>query len=153
VAEILLAAGKTACTGHNPGGMQPMSVRTINLTVARLSPTGLALLEWGNWTGKPRQLGEAVVVPVASDDDYGHKVFHLFVYPINQIENQRPECIEARDLVGLDNNDVNDWWNTLAESLLDRIEKRELSIATPDEISEIPTPVYIKRLKGNNRNT
>ena len=122
-----------------------MPVRTVTLLKAKLSPTGLALLEWGDWTGKPKALGENIVVPIACDDDYEHKIFRVFVYPEARIHNHETWGIRKCDLTSLENSDVNDWWNATAENLLDRVEQAALSLAATDALAEIPTPNCLGR--------
>ena len=88
-------------------------------------------------------------MPIACDDDYEHKIFRVSVYPEERIHNHEMWSIRKCDLAALENSDVHDWWNAMAEGLLDQIEQAALSIATTEVISEIPTPDYLRRSKGN----
>ena len=124
-----------------------MTVRSVTFSKEMLSPAGLTVLDWGDWTGKPETFGEQITVPIECDDDYEHKIFHVFVYPEDRIHNHDAWFIRKRDLAALQASEVNDWWNAMAETLLDRIEQAALSVATTEEISEVPTPDYLERSK------
>ena len=128
-----------------------MSVRTITLKKAKLSPTGLAVLDWGNWSGKPKEFGEQIVVPIACDDDYEHKIFRLSVYPEDGVHSHEMWRIRKCDLATLESSNVHDWWNATAENFLDRVEQSALHVATAKELSEIPTPDYLRWSKGKEK--
>jgi hypothetical protein len=122
-----------------------MTVRTITLRRNALTTQGLAVLDWGDWTGKPNELDERIIVPITCDSDYEHTTFRLMVYPAGKMDEQEPWVITQGDLAELEQSDVNSWWNTTAERMLTRLEQAGFSVAVPEQIAEIPTLAYQDR--------
>lgn len=122
-----------------------MAVRILTLTKSKLTDTGLALLDWGYWSGKPDELGNTITVPVWRDLYYSHSVFQITVHPPGREHDNTLWSIGKQDLERLSSLDVNDWWNQMAEAIMKRIDDQGLLIALPETVSHLPTRSYSRQ--------
>ena len=127
-------------------GDDKMTVRTLTLTKSKLTDTGLALLDWGFWGGKPEEFGEQITVPVWRDLHYHYSVFQITIYPPDRISDNETWSIPPQYLKSLGDLDVNDWWNRLAENIMDRIDRENLLIAFPEDISQLTTQTLSRNI-------
>ena len=116
-----------------------MAVRTLTLTKSKLTETGLALLDWGNWSGKPEEFEDQIMVPVWCDTHCSLTVFQVAVHPPGKIYDNEYWSIGRSDLGLLENMDVNEWWNRMSEAIMERIDEEGLLIALPEAINRLPT--------------
>jgi hypothetical protein len=119
-----------------------MTVRTLTLDKSKLTDTGLALLDWGFWSGKPDELGEQITVPVWRDAEYSHTVFQITVHPPGRIYDNDVWSIGKRDLALLQGVDVHEWWNRMAEAIMARVDRENVLITLPEHLNRLPTQRY-----------
>ncbi len=128
-----------------------MAVRTLTLTKSKLTETGLALLDWGNWSGKPSEFEERIMVPVWGDTHCSLTVFQVAVHPPGKIYDNEFWSIGRGDLNLLERLEVNEWWNRISEAIMRRIDEEGLLIALPEAINRLPTQNISRAIRNSRK--
>jgi hypothetical protein len=97
----------------------------------------------------PSRLG----VLVWRDAEYGHSVFQITVHPPGRIYDNIVWSIGDRDLALIGNNDVNEWWNRMAEAIMARVDRENLLITLPEQLGRLPTQSYKVAREGSKRDS